>query len=131
MIGRSFAFVLLFQVLASLVTAVIPTTGENNDKINNERSRVSDINDGLQRQPLYMDIEWVMQGWKFGFQGFYVEFLGYSSAFKTLMPNLRIVQSSFRKTYYDSPVDNITQFYRVDMLAQEGEDAFWLQVLMI
>jgi hypothetical protein len=65
------------------------------------------------RNPLYMDVEWVMQGWGFGFQGFYVEFLGYMDGLHALLPNTRIVQSSFRKTLTDPPVKNYTQFYEV------------------
>jgi hypothetical protein len=64
--------------------------------------------------PLRMDVEWVMQGWNFGFQGFYVEFLGYLEGLRKYLPYARIVQSSFRKSMQDPAVINSTHFYEVD-----------------
>jgi hypothetical protein len=115
-------------------------------------SQFNGAHSGPARNPLYMDVEWVMQGWGFGFQGFYVEFLGYMDGLHALLPNTRIVQSSFRKTFTDPPVKNYTQFYevvyaqavclcmcvilaegsywriQVDMLEGEGNMAHWFEV---
>ena len=77
-------------------------------------------------KPLNMDIEWVMQGFEFGFQGFMVEFLGYSSAIRKILPHTRLVQSSFRKSFDDSPVKNASYFFNDQMFPREGNDSMWL-----
>ena len=80
--------------------------------------------------PIAMDIEWVMQGHLFGFQGFFVEFLGMSSGIRKLMPMTRLVQSSFKNSFNDSPVSNPEKFFKVDMFPQEGEDTMWLHNIL-
>ena len=77
-------------------------------------------------KPLNMDIEWVMQGFEFGFQGFMVEFLGYSSAIRKILPQTRLVQSSFRKSFDDIPVQNASLFFDEQMFPREGNDSKWL-----
>lgn len=46
--------------------------------------------------PLNMDIEWVIQGASISFTGFFCEFLGFSSAFRTLMPQLRMWKGRYK-----------------------------------
>jgi glycosyltransferase involved in cell wall biosynthesis len=57
-------------------------------------------------KPLSMEVEWVMQGRNFGFDGFMVEFLGYLDGFRKHFPHLRVVQSSFSTSFDDSPIQD-------------------------
>jgi len=55
--------------------------------------------------PIYnLEIDWIMQGYDFGFQGFMVEFLGFSAGLRKLMPQMRIMQGSFKNSLEDSPI---------------------------
>ena len=46
--------------------------------------------------PLNMDIDWVIQGASISFTGFFCEFLGFSSAFRTLLPQLRVWKGRYK-----------------------------------
>ena len=81
---------------------------------NNEKNRIS------------IDIEWVLQGFRFSFTGFLVEFLGYSSGLRATFPFLRLTQSSFYNTFDDYPVKNLTLFFTDELFPKEGNDGAWL-----
>lgn len=76
----------------------------------------------LPRRKLILDIEWVIQGFRFGFQGFFVEFLGFSSSLREYLPFLRLTQSSFYKdVVHDLPVSNMPSIYSL-MFDRESDD---------
>jgi glycosyltransferase involved in cell wall biosynthesis len=77
--------------------------------------------------PLNMDIVWVMQGFHFGFQGFFVELLGISNSLVENFPQLRLVQSSFRNSLADSPILDEKKFLGEELFHKEGEN---IKVLM-
>jgi len=41
---------------------------------------------------LNMDVQWVVQGYSFGFQGFFIEFLGIADVISQELPLLRLRQ---------------------------------------
>ena len=53
---------------------------------------------------LAMDIEWVYQGNKFGFTGFFCEILGMSSGFKAMFPEMRISKSHYDESMHEGPL---------------------------
>eukprot|EP01038_Epipyxis_sp_PR26KG_P008887 gene8887-11986_t len=53
-------------------------------------------NSELETFPFLMDISWVLQGFDFSFQGFFVEYLGFSSAIRMILSESILVQSSTR-----------------------------------
>ena len=69
---------------------------------------------------LFMDVQWVMQGYEFSFSGFFVEFLGFAKGIKKILPLTRLVKSSFRgEPPLKNPViDDSTTFYQ-EMFAKE------------
>ena len=77
-------------------------------------------------KPLIMDVQWVMQGVQFSFQGFFVEFLGYSSAFIEFMPYLRLVKSNFIYSLTEPSVSNEDSFYYQEMFFKEGNNTHYL-----
>lgn len=87
-----------------------------------------DINDVITttKNVVTIDIEWVLQGFRFSFTGFLVEFFGYSSGLKETFPFLRMTQSSFYNTYDDYPVKNLTSFFVDESFPKEGNDGAWL-----
>lgn len=74
---------------------------------------------GINKSILDLDVEWIMQGYSIGFQGFFVELLGFSSSLVTLLPQLRLVKSSFRKSFAESPFQNEESFLNVELFAAE------------
>lgn len=72
-------------------------------------------------RPLYMDIEWVLQGYDFSFTGFMTELLGLSSALLRMNPSLRLTQSSFRKSFHDIPTNNMSAFLQ-SMFREEADN---------
>jgi glycosyltransferase involved in cell wall biosynthesis len=58
---------------------------------------------GYSRSVLNLDLEWVMQGYQIGFQGFFVELLGFSESIVQLLPQARLTKSSFRQSFAESP----------------------------
>lgn len=57
-------------------------------------------------QPFEIEVQWVLQGREFSFTGFFLEFLGVSSAFRTKLPQMRLIQSSYSYFYNESALDN-------------------------
>lgn len=70
-----------------------------------------------------IEIEWVMQGWKFEFHGFFVEYLGISSALSNI-PHHRLVKSSFKNRFDENGLDNADIL--VDMFPKEANNIRWL-----
>jgi hypothetical protein len=60
---------------------------------------------------LNMDVQWVVQGYSFGFQGFFIEFLGIADVLAKEMPLLRLSQSTFKHSWTDMPDKNMTSYY--------------------
>ena len=85
-----------------------------------------DTNESKSDNVITIDIEWVLQGFRFSFTGFLVEFLGYSSGLRKTFPFLRMTQSSFYNTYDDYPVKNLTLFFTDEVFPKEGNDGAWL-----
>ena len=54
--------------------------------------------------PLHMDIEWVLQGKEISFTGFFVEFLGFSRAIRSIFPHLRLSKSFYSNSFSESPL---------------------------
>lgn len=69
---------------------------------------------------LNMDVHWVIQGFNFDFQGFFIEILGFSSSLIELIPHLRLLRSSYRKSFDEPPVLNETFFYNQSMFPKEA-----------
>ena len=71
--------------------------------------------------PLYnLEIDWIIQGYSFGFHGFMVEFLGFMKGIEEYMPQLSVMQSSFRKTMTDSPVDG-KEYFTEELFPEEAK----------
>jgi hypothetical protein len=73
-----------------------------------------------------MDVEWIIQGYNFGFQGFFVELLGLSSGLIKLIPQLKITQSSYKKTFNDEPHEDLNHFFTKETFDKEGKSGLWL-----
>lgn len=76
---------------------------------------------GMDNSSLDIDVEWIMQGYNIGFQGFFVELLGLSSSLVNLLPQIRVVKSSFRKDFTESPFQNRTNFLNKELFSSEGK----------
>lgn len=74
---------------------------------------------GYEKSVLNMDLQWVMQGYQIAFQGFFVELLGFSESISKLMPQARLVKSSFRKSFDESPFINEENFLHNELFKQE------------
>ena len=88
-------------------------------------------------QPLYMDIEWVLQAKSLGFTGFFCEFLGLSSGLREIFPQMRFTKSRARVAlmeplvgFSESSVEeanNMTaDFFANHLLEKESNDSRWL-----
>lgn len=60
------------------------------------------IADFAHRDPYEIEVQWVLQGREFQFTGFFIEFLGISSALHRKLPQMRLTQSSFSYHYNES-----------------------------
>lgn len=67
---------------------------------------------------LNIDLEWVMQGYQIGFQGFFVELLGFSESLVRFLPQARLVKSSFRKSFTEPPFPS-EKFLTQELFAEE------------
>jgi glycosyltransferase involved in cell wall biosynthesis len=84
------------------------------------------MNDKIDDNIITIDILWILQGFRFSFSGFLVEFLGYSSGLKKIFPFLRMTQSSYYNNSDDLPVKNLTLFFTDEMFPKEGNNGAWL-----
>jgi len=57
---------------------------------------------GYDTSVLDINLEWVIQGYNIGFQGFFVELLGFAGSLVKLLPQSRLVKSSFKHSF-DEP----------------------------
>ena len=53
---------------------------------------------------LDLEVAWIIQGQQFAFTGFFIEFLGVSSAILKYLPQFRLMQSSFNQSFDESAV---------------------------
>ena len=58
------------------------------------------------KKQLSLEVLWVLQGHNFGFTGFFIEFLGLSSALNNYFPGFKLIQSSYREFFNESALDN-------------------------
>lgn len=56
-------------------------------------------------EPLWMDVQWVLQGRSIKFDGFFTELLGFSEALASALPMLSLVKSSFKDSLQESNFD--------------------------
>lgn len=56
--------------------------------------------------PYEIEVQWVLQGREFSFTGFFLEFLGVSSAFRDRLPQMRLMQSSYSYFYNETALSN-------------------------
>jgi hypothetical protein len=56
---------------------------------------LTEAHDAIGSRPVNIDIEWVLQGQDMSFSGFFIEFLGISSAMVTKFPQIRFTKSLF------------------------------------
>lgn len=77
-------------------------------------------------KPLNVDVEWIFQGNEFGFQGFFVEYLGISSAMRSLLPLSRITPSNFKRSFEESGFSNKEKFFDEDLFTEESNHLKWL-----
>lgn len=102
------SFYVLYCCIVLLSSLFVTSTSKTNNEI------------------LNMDVEWIIQGYNFGFQGFFVELLGLSSGLIKLIPQLKITQSSFKKTFNDEPHKNLNKFFTEETFDKEGKAGLWL-----
>ena len=83
------------------------------------------ITTSSETQSLLIDVEWVIQGRKLGFDGFFMEFLGISSALKTLLPQLRLTKSTYSENMDEVPYENGPTFLK-QMFPEERDSLLQL-----
>lgn len=74
---------------------------------------------GYEKSVLDINLEWVIQGYNIGFQGFFVELLGFSGSLSTLLPQARLVKSSFKKSFDESLFTNEHDFLNKELFVEE------------
>ncbi|KAJ1407866.1 hypothetical protein B484DRAFT_403684 [Ochromonadaceae sp. CCMP2298] len=77
---------------------------------------------GYERSQLLVDLHWVIQGYSFGFQGFFVEMLGLSGALAAIIPNARVVKSNFRQSMSEPALANAQKFINFELFEKEGRN---------
>jgi glycosyltransferase involved in cell wall biosynthesis len=75
---------------------------------------------------LWMDVQWIIQGYSIGFSGFFVEFLGIAEYFSKLVPLGRLVKSSFSFSFDEIPVKDYERFFNHDLFPKEKAYIYWL-----
>lgn len=73
---------------------------------------------------LDFEVIWVLQGREFSFTGFFLEFLGISSALRRKMPQMRLIQSSYSYFFNESALTN--QKMLDQLFSKELDDLYWL-----
>jgi glycosyltransferase involved in cell wall biosynthesis len=114
----------IIQIPSSIDSLPIPTDFPRVSKDSQYNSICGKYN--ISKSMLWMDVQWVLQGYEIGFQGFFVEFLGYAESFMNLIPLGRLVKSSFRKSFDEIPVRNYDQFVNHDLFPKEKNLISWL-----
>jgi glycosyltransferase involved in cell wall biosynthesis len=77
---------------------------------------------GYERSKLLVDLHWVIQGYSFGFQGFFVEMLGLSGALADIIPNSRVVKSNFRQSMSEPALPDAHKFLNFELFEKEGRN---------
>lgn len=80
---------------------------------------------GYDRSVLWMDVQWILQGYNIQFHGFFVEFSGFSELFIQLIPYGRLVKSSFYKSFQEIPIANHERFFSHDLFPKEKDIIYW------
>lgn len=76
---------------------------------------------GQHKSTLWMDTYWVLQGKYLQFQGFFVEFLGLSTHFRSYLPLSRLVKSYFATSLQEAQIENPERFLYHDLFPIEGK----------
>ena len=83
-------------------------------------------------EKLAMDIEWVYQGNKFEFTGFFCEILGMSSGFRSYFPEMRVSKSHYDDSMHEGPLGaksdmkSTRTFFDKELMQKEALDIEWL-----
>lgn len=75
---------------------------------------------GVNGSVLDISLEWVMQGYSIGFQGFFVELLGFAGSISNMLPQSRLVKSSFKHSFDESLFLNEDVFLHKELFASEA-----------
>lgn len=74
---------------------------------------------GINGAVLDISLEWVMQGYNIGFQGFFVELLGFAGSISKLLPQARLVKSSFKHSFDEPLFYNDQVFLQKELFPKE------------
>ena len=75
---------------------------------------------------LPMNIEWVLQGYSLGFTGFFIEYLGLSSAIVELLPYSTLQKSSYRKAFNESYFSMDYDVFKQELFPKEAKNIEYL-----
>jgi len=75
---------------------------------------------GIKGSVLDISLQWVMQGYSIGFQGFFVELLGFAGSISRMLPQSRLVKSSFKHSFNESLFSHEDAFLNMELFAEEA-----------
>jgi glycosyltransferase involved in cell wall biosynthesis len=107
MTKKTFVFLIIGAI--SAFSSVIPAI-----------SRQPCMQYGLNQSVLLMDVLWVIQGRQISFSGFFVEFLGISSAFRDFLPFGKLTKSFFNQSLDEEPMINPDKMFNQDLFQKES-----------